>query len=494
MESMQRCIHTLTHKASSLIFSPDGKTLVSYGKNTAKVWDVNTGELKTSFTGLGSIALSPDGKTLAGAANGSIKLWDLNTGSLKQSLTGHSSHVIAFSPKGKTLASQNKTSIQLWNLSTGELKSTITDKYRKCVFSPDGQILAIILGDCFNTQGILLWDVEMSQRIKTLSNVCNLGSSIALSPDGQTLFSNCTYTEKYSVSSSGGEGSWDIRNHFIKQWDLATGRTLKRISDNHLGAISPNGQFLIGIEHRSVHSTERIKKNINIINIHTGKPVKSFPGTAATLSPDGKILAISEEGQSLKLLNLPSGTYITTLPGPFSHVTLSEDGKTLALSYGDTIKLWQESTEPIVKQFLYGEAHPHLKRLENLLATEQWEDADKETANLIERFPSQDLNVIDQLWVHYSHKHYGFSVQRSIWESVLRREGERQTKNFRPLDDIEQFKFNVGWLKIEIHPFIFHDNDEYFQTDYIRTKKGYYPRKVHQGGNLEILSRLSLAN
>ncbi|HAZ47604.1 MAG TPA: hypothetical protein DDW76_31855 [Cyanobacteria bacterium UBA11369] len=83
MVSQQRCIHTLTHSASSLSFTSDGKTLVSFNRDdkTAKLWDVNTGELKKDFTGLRSLALSLDGKTLAGSNNdNTIKLWDLENG------------------------------------------------------------------------------------------------------------------------------------------------------------------------------------------------------------------------------------------------------------------------------------------------------------------------------------------------------------------------------------------------------------------------------
>ncbi|MBD0266097.1 MAG: PD40 domain-containing protein, partial [Tolypothrix sp. Co-bin9] len=154
MESQQRCIRTLTHKASSLTFSSDGKTLVSlsYEDKTANVWDVSTGELKKTFTGLIEIALSLDGKTLAGSYDdNTIKLWDVKTGELKNSLTLHSSRIffIAFSPDGKTLVSQDKESIKLWNISTGELKISIAQSYnsykskKTTVFSPNGQTLAI---------------------------------------------------------------------------------------------------------------------------------------------------------------------------------------------------------------------------------------------------------------------------------------------------------------------------------------------------------------
>ncbi len=186
MESQQRCIRTLTHQATSLTFSSDGKTLVSFSNNdkTANVWDVETGELKKTFTGLTSITLSLDGKTLADSnKDNTIKLWDVETGELKNSLTGHSSNIlfIAFSPDGKTLVSRDEETIKFWNICTGKLKSSMAHSYnrkesiwRTTVFSPNGQTLAISStrkredGTFYKT--ITLWDVETGQVVRTLRN------------------------------------------------------------------------------------------------------------------------------------------------------------------------------------------------------------------------------------------------------------------------------------------------------------------------------------
>ncbi|MEG4329785.1 serine/threonine-protein kinase [Microcoleus sp. herbarium5] len=73
--------------------------------------------------------------------------------------------------------------------------------------------------------------------------------------------------------------------------------------------------------------------------------------------------------------------------------------------------------------------------LRNLLAAGEWKEANKETARVmlkaagregkgwlniesIEKFPCEDLRTIDQLWVKYSNGHFGFSVQKSIYQSL----------------------------------------------------------------------------
>ncbi len=75
------------------------------------------------------------------------------------------------------------------------------------------------------------------------------------------------------------------------------------------------------------------------------------------------------------------------------------------------------------------------EKLQELLAAGKWKEANEETRIImlkiagrtqqgyfevkdIEQFPSQDLYAIDQLWVTYSNGHFGFGVQKDIWQSV----------------------------------------------------------------------------
>lgn len=77
-----------------------------------------------------------------------------------------------------------------------------------------------------------------------------------------------------------------------------------------------------------------------------------------------------------------------------------------------------------------------MNKLKNLLAEEKWKEADSETANIIfeianrsgtqgylgdeewKVFPCQVLEAIDQLWTDYSKGHFGFSVQKAIYERL----------------------------------------------------------------------------
>ncbi|HAJ58979.1 MAG TPA: hypothetical protein DCP31_06720 [Cyanobacteria bacterium UBA8543] len=83
--------------------------------------------------------------------------------------------------------------------------------------------------------------------------------------------------------------------------------------------------------------------------------------------------------------------------------------------------------------------------LEEKLAAKEWKKADEVTKALmlklssrkegiclyvdIKNFPSQDLHAIDILWQRYSNKHFGFSVQKRIWQQ----------------NNYENFIKQVGW-------------------------------------------------
>ena len=71
-----------------LVYSPDGRTLVSSGESEAiRVWDAETGELVRLLPGhperVRGLAMSADGQLIASSGtDGSVKVWDYRGGAV----------------------------------------------------------------------------------------------------------------------------------------------------------------------------------------------------------------------------------------------------------------------------------------------------------------------------------------------------------------------------------------------------------------------------
>ncbi|MEH2105934.1 GUN4 domain-containing protein [Nostoc sp.] len=101
-------------------------------------------------------------------------------------------------------------------------------------------------------------------------------------------------------------------------------------------------------------------------------------------------------------------------------------------------------------------------KLSNLLAAGKWKEADEETANVIfeianskkegwlwdediDNIPCEDLRTINRLWVDYSNGHFGFSVQKKIYQRIgVTREYNEKT--WRRFGDTVGWRVNNKWI------------------------------------------------
>ena len=143
-----------THPAAGLIFSADGRYLVTVGRDSAaQVWSTDTGTLSLTLHGhehpLRSIGASADGSVVAtGGEETRVMVWDGKTGRLKRILTGGTDFVnsVSVSPDGSTVASGDASSrILVWDVASGHLLRTLkghAGEVTATAFSPDGRLLA----------------------------------------------------------------------------------------------------------------------------------------------------------------------------------------------------------------------------------------------------------------------------------------------------------------------------------------------------------------
>ena len=103
-------------------------------------------------------------------------------------------------------------------------------------------------------------------------------------------------------------------------------------------------------------------------------------------------------------------------------------------------------------------------KLRDLLAAGEWLEADQETAAVmwtisgsqipgfihgeyIKKIPCEDLKAIDNLWTEYSNGHFGFSVQKQIWDEIQEKAYDTyDTQDFKSFMKVgRKFDGSVGW-------------------------------------------------
>lgn len=150
--------NTLASEQALLVLpNSNGALLSTSSSGQINVWDVTTGQSRSSFPSLGEwqpiepvrvMTSDRSGQLLVtGNWSGTINLWDQNSGVITQSLVGHAKYVsaMAVSPNKKWLATGGGDNvIKLWNLKTGRIAKTLTghqDDITALEFSPNNQHL-----------------------------------------------------------------------------------------------------------------------------------------------------------------------------------------------------------------------------------------------------------------------------------------------------------------------------------------------------------------
>jgi WD40 repeat protein len=361
--------------ARQVIFSPDGRLLVSCGEDgKVIVWDfARRTRLVTLEQEFLKIAFSPDGSMLAsGSPNGTISIWETRTWKEVHVLRGHRTEVAAlgFSADGKLLASSAPgpdARMILWDLDRWEKANEwhLGVSYGTFVFSPDGRQLLTTTMDIIDlpertvrpndgsitanwiaanadadhvatidTMGtIALYRLRQKQSLAHRDLIASRrahqdhGRSVAFSPDGNLL-------------ASAAEN--------IQIWD---GKTLKRIGRFDHPAIvwsvafSPDGRWLV-----SAHGDGavliwdlvewRLEGNLN----EHADAVR-----AVAFHPDGRSVASSGDDRTVTIWDIREGRKSAVFQDHQTRVTgvaFSRDRRILASIDLDGMIVLRNTGEP----------------------------------------------------------------------------------------------------------------------------------------------------
>jgi WD40 repeat protein len=146
-------IEAWKNRISTVVFSPDGKYLLSgnWG-GVISLSDASTGQKIKNITGhtgrINALAFSPDGRRILSAGRDNlVKIWDVTTGQVLQTLTGHTGEVrsIAFSGKPHIVISGGADgTMRFWNSNTGE-------EFIKFVGLNDGEWIIVTSDGYYNS-------------------------------------------------------------------------------------------------------------------------------------------------------------------------------------------------------------------------------------------------------------------------------------------------------------------------------------------------------
>jgi WD40 repeat protein/photosystem II stability/assembly factor-like uncharacterized protein len=296
-----RTLAGMTDRVRSITFSSQQPWLAALTQDgQIWIWDYHSGRKVRSFPGVSSyrdetpIAFEPNSTSLVnGTDEGKVILFDATNGNILHQFQGPVNEYPAsfsFSPDGKDLAAGFNQSIWIWELASGAHLETITPKIdpqqiTSLAYAPDGHTLAI--GTAIGA--LLIWDVPLHKITQTLVSARGI-DSLAFLPDGSLL----------ATAALGAP---------VELWNTQTWEKWAAIPEE-----TPGGS-----------------------------------DASLSLSPDGKLLAVSPDGNSLQIIDVPRLEILFSISMQ-SYVTalaFSPAGKTLAVGADDkTIQLWDLSTYP----------------------------------------------------------------------------------------------------------------------------------------------------
>jgi WD40 repeat protein len=349
----------------AIAFSPDDAVLATAGDDASvRLWNTHTLKpwgpaLNTSTPSVWDLDFAPTGhRVVTAGADGVARLWDVSTagprGAVRPAGDDDVASSVAVSRDGEILVvGGGASSVNLWDVRSQESVGSLDlgePALVVCVaVSPDGRLVAA--GSL--SGGLYLWDLA-SRRLLAHAALSNPGAirALAFTPDSSGLVA--------AVGSNPGTEDADFADYGIRQWtvpDLVP-RGLPYYEPDSVTAVAlaPDGTAVV-----------RAGDELQVLDLDPTEVLATrplAPGTSAvTLSPDGRLVAVGTvHGIQLLDENLHAvGRPLTGTSRSIDALAFSPDGKGLVSGSDDhTLQLWDVATRQRVGQPMLGDAESFL--------------------------------------------------------------------------------------------------------------------------------------
>ena len=300
---------TLTGHSESvtcLAFSADGSMLASGSyDSTIIIWNTKDGSILHKLNQgdkVNAVAFSPQGAILAtGGQDKIVKLWDAKSGKLVNSFKGLTDRVysIEFNPRGDILAAGGNNELIMWSTSTGKIEHHLVGNVtpyprfgtiKAISFNPHGKDADGISCAFTCQKGIALFKPENKE--------------IIVIPD-KSMPSSVTYSLNGQYITWGARHQYNENSYYPRFLRVDT-REMDQAITRDDNAASPDRIFYTAYMPGSRQLVMLSYNQAVLYDIKTGSIIKTFSGTSETavtgaaLSPDGKILAATA-GNNIRL-------------------------------------------------------------------------------------------------------------------------------------------------------------------------------------------------
>lgn len=334
--------------------SADGKLLAwAHTDGGVHLIDLDSGKelrvLPGKATSARSLAFSPDGKTLAtgSSADKGVTLWQVETG--KQTARfdepADFTELLAYSPDGQLLAGTSAGQVRLYTVTPDAGKPlhafAVGARLHSLAFSKDSRLLAA--GDAYGKARV--FDVAARQEVLPRVGHLQLVHSVGFTDAGK------------GVITSDGKG-------VLRLWDTATGKLRHNFANDQLFMV-PQGKLWTNTAEKNTLLYTGYDGSLSYWDLAAAKltqrvqgVLRPYPFRLFYFSADGKVCALSDDGRTLVLWNVPEKKEERRLilPQAFyaSQMLLAPDGRTLAVLGSDGLRFFDTAS---------GEPVPHLNEV-----------------------------------------------------------------------------------------------------------------------------------